>query len=65
MKPVSATRRQVRFSHPLELPASRVVHLPPQYRWHSPNKEGLSLHMLAREHVVAIKGRKDLVGRQT
>lgn len=42
VKPVSATRRQVRFSYPLELPASRVVHLYPQYRWCSPNKEGLS-----------------------
>lgn len=42
MKPVSATRRQVRFSYPLELPASRVVHLYPQYRWCSPNTEGLS-----------------------
>lgn len=42
VKPVSATRRQVRFSYPLELPASRVVHLHPQYRWCSPNKEGLS-----------------------
>nr|XP_057916243.1 serine/threonine-protein kinase OSR1b isoform X2 [Doryrhamphus excisus] len=43
VKPVGAPRRQVRFSYPLELPASRVVHLPPQYRWRSPNKEGLSL----------------------
>lgn len=42
VKPVSATRRQVRFSYPLELPASRVVHLYPQYRWCSPNTEGLS-----------------------
>lgn len=42
LKPVSATRRQVRFSYPLELPASRVVHLYPQYRWCSPNTEGLS-----------------------
>ncbi|MED6237230.1 hypothetical protein ATANTOWER_021117 [Ataeniobius toweri] len=42
VKPVSASRRQVRFSHPLELPSSRVVHLSPKYRWHSPNKEGLS-----------------------
>lgn len=62
MKPVGAPRRQVRFSYPLELPASRVVHLPPQYRWHSPNKEGLSLHVLAREHVTAREGRKGLVG---
>lgn len=57
VKPVNAPRRQVRFSYPLELPASRVVHLPPQYRWHSPNKEVLSLHMLASEHVTA---RKDI-----
>jgi len=42
VKPVSAPRRQVRFAYPLELPASRVVHLPPKYRWHSLNKEGLS-----------------------
>jgi len=62
VKPVSATRRQVRFAYPLELPTSRVVHLPPQYRWRSPNKEGLSLHMLAREHETAIEGRKHLVG---
>lgn len=64
VKPVSAPRRQVRFSYPLELPASRVVHLPQQYRWHSPNKEGLSPHKLAREHVTAKKGLKDLVGTQ-
>lgn len=42
VKPVSAARRQVRFSLPLELPASRVVHLYPRYRWCSLNKEGLS-----------------------
>lgn len=64
VKPVSATRRQVRFSYPLELPAPRVVHLPPQYRWHSTNKEGLSLPILAREHKATRKGGKDLVGRQ-
>ncbi len=64
MKPVSATRRQVRFSYPLELPASRVVHLPPQYRWHSPNKEGLSLHMLARAYMATRKGRKEVEKRQ-
>ncbi|KAM6977673.1 serine/threonine-protein kinase OSR1b [Aplochiton taeniatus] len=40
-KPVP--RRQVRFSLPLERPPSRVVISPPQYRWLSPNKEGLPL----------------------
>lgn len=43
VKPVGAARRQVRFSYPLELPASRVVYVYPQYRWRSPNKEGFSL----------------------
>ena len=45
VKPVSAPRRQVRFAYPLELPTSRVVHLSHKYRWLSPNKEGLSLHV--------------------
>lgn len=45
VKPAGATRRHVRFSLPLELPASRVVVTFRRYTWRSANQEASpSLH---------------------